>query len=92
MFAGRPPFAFLRWFQLFCFFHVVLAVCLPDYGSPFSFATNICGLVFLSLPQAGICGLFFLFLSGICVQFLSYTAFSDVGIRARLSVFPFFLS
>ena len=30
MFAGRPPFAFLRWFQLFCLFHLVSAVCLPD--------------------------------------------------------------
>ena len=48
MFAGRPPFAFLRWFQLFCFFHLVLTVCLRDKGSPFSFATSFCGLVFLS--------------------------------------------
>ena len=30
MFAGRPPFAFLRWFQLFCLLHLVSAVCLPD--------------------------------------------------------------
>ena len=30
MFAGRPPFAFLRWFQLFCLFHLVSAVCLSD--------------------------------------------------------------
>ena len=44
------PFAFLRWFQLFCLFHLVSAVCLPDYGSHISFAINICGLVFLSLP------------------------------------------
>ena len=50
MFAGRPPFAFLRWFQLFCLFHLVSAVCLPDYGSHITFAINICGLVFLSLP------------------------------------------
>ena len=35
---------------------------------------------------------FFFFVTGICVQFLSYTAFSAVGIRARLSVFAFFLS
>ena len=46
MFAGRPPFAFLRWFRLVRFFHLVSAVCLPDQGSPFSFATNICGLFF----------------------------------------------
>ena len=30
MFAGRPSFAFLRLFQLFCLFHLVSAVCLPD--------------------------------------------------------------
>ena len=30
MFAGRPPSAFLRWFQLFCLFHLVSAVCLTD--------------------------------------------------------------
>ena len=30
MFAGRPPFAFLRWFQLFCLFHLMSAVCLTD--------------------------------------------------------------
>ena len=30
MLAGRPPFGFLRLFQLFCFFHLVSAVCLPD--------------------------------------------------------------
>ena len=28
--AGRPPFGFLRRFQLFCFFRLVSAVCLPD--------------------------------------------------------------
>ena len=62
------------------------------------------GLVFLSLPQAFVvCSFFFSFfllffffffvvVTGICVQFLSYTAFSAVGIRARLSVFAFFLS
>ena len=30
LFAGRPSVAFLRWFQLFCLFHLVSAVCLPD--------------------------------------------------------------
>ena len=28
--AGRQPFGVLIWFQLFCFFHLVSAVCLPD--------------------------------------------------------------
>ena len=26
----RQPFWVLMWFQLFCFFHLVSAVCLPD--------------------------------------------------------------
>ena len=30
MLAGRQPFGVLVWFQLFCFFHLVSAVCLPD--------------------------------------------------------------
>ena len=30
MLAGRQPFGVLRWLQLFCFFHLVSAVCLPD--------------------------------------------------------------
>ena len=30
MLAGRQPFGVLRWFQLFCFFHLVSAVCLAD--------------------------------------------------------------
>ena len=33
----------------------------------------------------------FFFVTDICVQFLSYAAFSAVGIRARLSVSFFFL-
>ena len=28
--AGKQPFGVLRWFQLFCFFHLVSAVCVPD--------------------------------------------------------------
>ena len=28
MLAGRQPFGVLGWFQLFCFFHLVSAVCL----------------------------------------------------------------
>ena len=60
MLAGRQPFGVLRWFQLFCFFHLVSAVCLPDQGSHFSFVTSICDLVFLSLPQAFVVCSFFL--------------------------------
>ena len=60
MLAGRQPFGVLMWFQLFCFFHLVSAVCLTDQGSHFSFATSICVLLFLSFFATGICGLFFL--------------------------------
>ena len=98
MLAGRQPFGVLRLFQLFCFFYLVSAVCLTDYGSHFSFATSICGLVFLSLPQAFVVCSFFLchrhlwsvpsfFATGICVRSLSFTAFSAVGIHVRLFVF-----
>ena len=27
---NEAPFGVLRWFQLFCFFHLVSAVCLTD--------------------------------------------------------------
>ena len=30
MLAGRQPFGILRWIQLFCFFHLLSAVCLSD--------------------------------------------------------------
>ena len=30
MLGGRQPFGVYRWFQLFCFFHLVSDVCLPD--------------------------------------------------------------
>ena len=66
MLAGRQPYGVLRWFQLFCFFHLVSAVCLPDRGSHFSFATSICGLVFLSLPQAFVVCSFFLCRMHLC--------------------------
>jgi len=87
MLAGRQQFGVLRWFPLFCFFHLVSAVCLPDKGSHFSFATRICGLVFLSLPQAFVVCFLSSFATGIYVQFLSFTAFSAEGIRVRLFVF-----
>ena len=93
MFACRPSFSCLRWFQLFCFFYLVSAVCLPDKGSHFSFATNICCLVFISLPQAFVvCSFFFFLFQAFVYSFFSYTSFSAGGIRARLSAFAFFLS
>ena len=62
----------------------------------FFFATGICGLFFLPLPQAFVVCSFFLchrhlwsflsfFVTGICIQFLSFTAaFPAVGILVRL--------
>ena len=85
MLAGRQPFGVLRWFQLFCFFHLVSAVCLTDLGSHFSFATSICGLLFLFLPQAFVVCSFFLCHRHLCT--VSFMAFSAVGIRVRLFVF-----
>ena len=67
MLAGRQLFGVLRWFQLFCFFHLVSAVCLTDQGSHFLFATSICGLFFLSLPQAFVVCSFFLCHRHLCM-------------------------
>ena len=48
MFAGRPPFAFLRWFQPFCLGQPFF-VCHQHlwFGLSF-FVIGICGLFFLS--------------------------------------------
>ena len=86
MLAGRQLFGVLRWFQLFCFFHLVLAVCLTIRKTIFH------------LPPAFVVCSFFLchrhlwsvlsfFATGICVQSLSFVAVSAVGIRVRLFVF-----
>ena len=86
MLAGRQLFGVLRWFQLFCFFHLVSAVCLTIRKAIFH------------LPPAFVVCSFFLchrhlwsvlsfFATGICVRFLSFMAFSAVGIRVRLFVF-----
>ena len=84
--AGGQPFEVLRWFQLFCFIHLVSAVCLTIRETIFR------------LPPAFVVCSFFLchrhlrsvlsfFATGICVRSLSFVAFSAVGIRVRLSVF-----
>ena len=86
MLAGRQPFGVLRWFLLFCFFHLVSAVCLTIREAIFR------------LPPAFVVCSFFLchrhlwsvlsfFAIGICVRSLSFMAFSAVGIRVRLFVF-----
>ena len=85
MLAGRQPFGVLRWFQLGVFLSFGVSCLLDRLGQPFSFATSICGLVFLSLPQAFVVGSFFA--TGICVQSLSFTTFSAVGIHVRLFLF-----
>ena len=87
MLAGRQPFGVLRWFQLFCFFHLVSAVCLTDLGSHFSFATSICGLLFFFFCHRHLWSVLSFFATGICAQFLSFMAFSAIGIRVRLFVF-----
>ena len=84
--AGRQPFGVLRWFQLFCFFHLVSAVCLTDQGSHFSFATSICVCSFF-LRHRHLWSVLSFFATGICVQSLSFMAFFAVGIRVRLFVF-----
>ena len=56
MFAGRPPFMFLRWFQLFCFFHLVSALCLPDKGA-----------ALFRLPPAFVVWSFFHLVSAVCL-------------------------
>ena len=86
MLAGRQPFGSLRWFQLFVsFIWCQLFACL------------IRAAIFHLLP-AFVVWSFFLchrhlwsvlsfFATGICVQSLSFTAFSALGIRVRLFVF-----
>ena len=87
MLAGRQPFGVLRWFQLFCFFHLVSAVCV----------CLIMAAIFC-LPPAFVVWSFLLchrhlwsvlsfFAPGICVQTLSFMAFSAIGIHVRLFVF-----
>ena len=67
MLAGRPPFGFLRWFQLFCFFHLVSAVCL---GHPL-FVCHQHLWFGLSFFATGISGLFFFFFFFFFFSFLS---------------------
>ena len=88
--GGFSCFVSFIWCQLFA--------CLIK-AAIFRFsATSICGLVFLSLPQAFVVCSFFLchrqlwsvlffFVTGICVQSRSFTAFFAIGIRVRLFVF-----
>ena len=60
------------------------AVCLTIRKAIFSFATSICGLLFLSLPQAFVVCSFFLCHRHLCTVSLSFMAFSAVGIHVRL--------
>ena len=83
MLAGRQPFGVLRWFRLFCFFHLVSAVCfLTTFRLPPAFAV----WSFFHCHRH-LWSVLSFFATGICVRFLSYMAFSAVGIRVRLSVF-----
>ena len=78
----RLPPAFVVW----SFFHLVSAVCLLVRAAIFRLPPTFVVFFFSFFLFS------FLFVTGICVQFLSYTAFYAVGIRARLSAFAFFLS
>ena len=84
MLAGRQPFGVLRWFQLFCFFHLLLAWLIR-------------AAIFRWPPAFVVWSFFFCHrhlwpvlsfsATGICVWSLSFTAFSAVGIHVRPFVF-----
>ena len=86
MLAGRQPFGVLRWFQLFCSFIWCQL-----------FAWLIREAIFRLPPAFVVCSFFVchrhlwsvlsFFATGICVQSLSFMAFSAIGIRVRLFVF-----
>ena len=76
MLAGRQPFGVLMWFQLFCFIHLVSAVCLPAFVV---WSFFLCHRHLWSVLS--------FFATGICVQSLSFMAFSAIGICVRLFVF-----
>ena len=85
MLAGRQPFGVLMWFQLFCFFHLVSAVCLiraAIFHLPPAFVVRS-----FVLCHRHLWSVLSFFATGICVRSLSFTAFSAVGIRIRLFVF-----
>ena len=86
MLAGRQPFGGLRWFQLFCFFHLVSAVCLTIREAIFRLppAFVVCTSF---LCHRHLWSVLSFFATGICVRSLSFMAFSAVGIRVRLFVF-----
>ena len=74
--GGFSCFVSFIWCQLFaCLIRAVIFRLPPN------------GLIFLSLPQTFVVFIFFLCHLGICVQSLSFTAFSAIGIRVRLFVF-----
>ena len=87
--AARQPFGVLRWFQLFLFLSFGVSCLLAWLGQPFSFATRICGLVFLC--HRHLWSVLSFFATGICVRSLSFTAFSAVGVSVstcfRVSVY-----
>ena len=94
MFAGRLPFAFLRWFQPFCLFHLVSAVACLTSATIFRLSSTFVVWSFF-LCHRHLWSFLLLLLPFFFLHrhlFLSYMAISAVGIRARLTVFAFFLS
>ena len=83
MLAGRQPFGGFEVVSAVLFLSFGISCLLDWLGQPFFichqhlwfglsfFATSICGLIFLC------------FATGICVQSLSFTAFSAISIRVR---------
>ena len=75
--AGRQPLGVLRWFQLFACLIRATIFRLPPAFVVWSFF----------LCHRHLWSVLSFFATGICVQSLSFTAFSAVGIRVRLFVF-----
>ena len=104
MFAGRPPFAFFFLGRFSCF--VCFIWCQPFAylirAAIFRLPSTVVVWSFflwhrhlwsvLSFFLSSFVVVVVVVVTGICVQFLSYTAFSAVDIRGRLTVFAFFLS
>ena len=86
MLAGRQAFGILRWFQLFVSFTwCQLFACLIRAANFRLLPAFVVWSFFLC--HRHLWSVLSFFATGICVQSLSFTAFSAVGIRVRLFVF-----
>ena len=86
MLAGRQPFGILRWFQLFVsFIWCQLFACLIRAANFRLLPAFVVWSFFLC--HRHLWSVLSFFATGICVQSLSFTAFSALGIRVRHFVF-----